>query len=163
MNVWLNRLIKGAFLFFITFLLLQQYDDHFMVPFKDRVGETLPLLEKIDWLDNQVGREGLPILYIRWEIWCPACLSSIEKNNEIAKNFKEKLEVIGLTMQWDDAVQDFGRRVIQYPVGHDGEEIISRFFEIQAIPFYALIDKDRKVLFQGNSIDSATVKELLER
>lgn len=159
--IWFRRITNFLLLFIVTVLVLQKCQEHTLTPYKERLAESLPPLTKTNWLDAKAARQDLPILYIRWEIWCPACLGSIEKNNEIASTFEKKLEVIGLIQQWDDGVQDFARKTIKYPVGQDLGQVLDRFFEIQAIPFYTLIDKDRKVLYQGNSIEPSVIDKLL--
>gem|GEM_PF-1774315 len=161
MKTWIQRFIFFILIFLCSILLLQEYQNYFAQRFKDRLGEQFPKLQEVVWLDQKAPQKELPTLYIRWEVWCPACLQSIEKNNELAKTYQDRINILGLTTQWDDGVKDLSRRLIQYPVGHDVKQVLDHFFEVQAIPFYALVDGQNKIIYQGNSIEESILKKLL--
>jgi thiol-disulfide isomerase/thioredoxin len=161
LKAWIQRLILFTLLGLAAFLVIEEYQAGFAKQYKERIGEILPQITDISWLGGLEPESEISTLYIRWEIWCPACLQSIEKNNEISQKYANNLRVIGLTTQWDDAVKDFSAKTIQYPVGFDSKGLLDKIFEIRAIPFYVLVNENRKILYQGNSIDEEVIKALL--
>jgi thiol-disulfide isomerase/thioredoxin len=146
--------ILGVLLYALFFFVNQNRTP----PFKNRVGEFLKEPLEITWLNEKTQNKSLPTLLIRWEPWCPSCIRSIPQNNELYEKYKGQLNIAGLTMQWDDGTRELSRNLISYPVGQEQSGILDQYFEVQAIPFYVLLNAKKQVLYQGNKISEATLK-----
>jgi alkyl hydroperoxide reductase subunit AhpC len=81
--------------------------------------------------------------------------------------FKDKgLLVLGVALESRETkrdVSDYSKKNIQFPVVWDAQNTKAASYQVRGIPAAFLLDKDNKVVWQGNprSLTSAKVKELL--
>ncbi len=92
-----------------------------------------------------------PVLIVFWATWCEACREEIPALNQLAKQYSEKLEVVGVNVQEEAAqVKNFlSEHPLNYRVVLDEDGAISNRFEVSAIPSVVLLAKGGEILYYG--------------
>ncbi len=102
-----------------------------------------------------------------WASWCEACKVEIPSINALRSSMKEQgLEVISINV--DETPEKLlpkllPRLKIDYPVYVDEGGGLVELFDIRAIPFSMVLDRDRKVLFIENGERDWNSRESRER
>jgi thiol-disulfide isomerase/thioredoxin len=84
-----------------------------------------------------------------WATWCPPCREEIPEMIELSKRYKDKLQIIGVSM--DDApardVAEFARQVgINYPVVMGSGAIEAEYGGVPALPTSFIISPEGRVV-----------------
>lgn len=112
---------------------------------------------------------GSVVVVEYWATWCPPCLISVPKLDALQRQRAgDGLVILGLTRvdrrQSADQVEAFVREKISYPVGLFTGEANYERYEVEGIPYAAVVDREGKVAWTGNPLDpdfEATVVEKL--
>lgn len=92
---------------------------------------------------------GKVVLLNFWATWCPPCREEIPILVELAKKYKDSLQIVGISV--DDGspndVQDFAKAFhVNYPVVMWSHELIAEYGGVPALPTTFLINKDGRVV-----------------
>lgn len=134
------------------------------------VGSMAPDFARINSSENLVKLSELSnksyVLLDFWASWCGPCLKEIPKMKDIYNKYKDKgLVIVGVSLDnekdsWLKAIDkhklDVWTQVLSMEENKDERlfaEDISELYNIgDYIPFYVLIDKDRKIIAKWSSI-----------
>lgn len=96
--------------------------------------------------------KGKIVIVDFWATWCAPCRKGIPDLIEIQKEYKDKVVVIGISLDQQNTIKDLAPFIkqygINYPVVLGTEQVVKDFGNIQAIPTSFVIDK------AGNIIDT---------
>ncbi len=104
-------------------------------------------------LDGQVvstaSWRGKVVLLNFWATWCPPCRDEIPEMVELSKRFREKLEIVGISM--DDSppeeVRQFAQEMkIDYPVVMGSSTLSREYGGIPALPTSFLVNTDGRIV-----------------
>jgi len=88
---------------------------------------------------------GKVILLNFFATWCPPCRKEMPDFNEIAREYKQKVEIIGVNVGREGLpkVKSFAERNnLTFSIIADGSEIAGLYGPINAIPVTIIIDKE---------------------
>jgi thiol-disulfide isomerase/thioredoxin len=104
-------------------------------------------------LDGQVvstaSWRGKVVLLNFWATWCPPCRDEIPEMIELSKRFRDKLEIVGISM--DDSppeeVRQFAQEMkIDYPVVMGSSTLSREYGGIPALPTSFLVNTDGRIV-----------------
>jgi cytochrome c biogenesis protein CcmG, thiol:disulfide interchange protein DsbE len=116
---------------------------------KSVLNQKAPELVVEKWLTPEPKREGKFVLVDFWATWCGPCRKAIPELNAIQKKFGEKLVVIGLSDEKEDAVKAMKEPVMDYAVAIDTQGRTKKALEVKGIPHVILIDPQGVVRWEG--------------
>jgi len=94
--------------------------------------------------------QGKVIIVDFWATWCPPCRKGIPDLIELQKEYKDKLAVIGISLDRENTkagVPDFVNTMgINYPVVYFNDKVINDYGGINAIPTTFIIDKNGNII-----------------
>ena len=114
--------------------------------------ETAPPLQAQDLLGKPVNKDnwaGKVVLVNFWATWCPPCREEIPELLELKKNYKDRLEIVGISEDDDPAenVLKFARQKgMTYPIVMATPELIESYGGVPALPTSFLIDTQGRVV-----------------
>jgi thiol-disulfide isomerase/thioredoxin len=93
--------------------------------------------------------QGKVVLVNFWATWCPPCREEIPELIELSKRYKDKLQIIGVSM--DDApaseVREFAKQIgITYPVVMGSGAIEAEYGGVPALPTSFVISPEGRVV-----------------
>jgi cytochrome c biogenesis protein CcmG/thiol:disulfide interchange protein DsbE len=103
--------------------------------------------KKISLADYQ----GKIVIIDFWATWCPPCRRGIPDLIEIQKEYKNKVAVIGISLDTDtkkDVVPFMKNMGINYPVVYANAQVVQDYGNIEAIPTSFVINKEGKIVNQ---------------
>lgn len=96
--------------------------------------------------------KGKIVIVDFWATWCPPCRKGIPDLVELQKEYKDKLVVIGISLDQQNTIKDLAPFIknygINYPVVLGTQQVVSDYGNIQAIPTSFVIDQS------GNIVDT---------
>ncbi len=134
--------------------------------FLNRQGPEL-FVEK--WLTPTPDCRGKFILYDFWATWSPACQAEIPELNGFQKEFSDKLVIIGISDENEDAVRRVADPIIEYAVAIDTQGRTKKAVGISGIPHLMLIDPGGIVrwegfpFLQGHEFSNKTLADILNQ
>lgn len=136
---------------------------------KSVLNQKAPALKVTEWLSSKPEIKGKFILIDFWATWCGPCRKAIPELNEIHKQFKDDLVVIGISQESAEKVKAMKEPKIDYFYGIDPQNTMSKELDIQGIPHVILIDPKGIVrwegypLLQGHELTPEVVKALIQK
>src|ERR1700685_183259 len=85
-----------------------------------------------------------------WATWCPPCREEIPELVELQSRYKDRLQVVGISM--DDPedvarVKRFSEREgVNYPIVMASREIVSEYGGVPAVPTFFVVNTDGKIV-----------------
>jgi thiol-disulfide isomerase/thioredoxin len=113
------------------------------------LNKPAPAIQTEKWLWGQPDTSGKFVLVDFWATWCGPCRKAIPELNVFSHQFKDKLVVIGLSDETEQAVQRMTQPKIDYYVAVDTQARSSRDVGVTGIPHALLIDPKGIVRFEG--------------
>jgi thiol-disulfide isomerase/thioredoxin len=113
--------------------------------------ELAPPLQAQDLLGKSVNKEswaGKVVLVNFWATWCPPCREEIPELLELKKEYKDRLEIVGISEDDDppESVLKFARQKgMTYPIVMATPELIDSY-GVLALPTSFLIDVQGRVV-----------------
>lgn len=100
---------------------------------------------------------GQPTVLWFWAPWCPTCRGQIEGVSNVAEEFGDRVDVVGVGGLDDGgAIADFADQVSPaVTMLSDAEGAVWRHFAITAQSVYVVLDADGEVLAEGYLEDAA--------
>jgi len=92
---------------------------------------------------------GKVVIIDFWATWCPPCRKGIPDLIQLKKDFKDKLVIIGVSVDSDtkkDVVPFIKKMGINYHVAYADNNITQAYGGVQAIPTSFVIDKDGNIV-----------------
>ncbi len=105
------------------------------------------LVEK--WLTPEPDCRGKFVLIDFWATWCPPCRAAIPELNDYYEKFGDKLVVIGLSDETEDAVRKLVNPRIEYSIAIDTQARMKKAVGVTGIPHALLIDQQGIVRWEG--------------
>ncbi len=90
-----------------------------------------------------------------WATWCPPCRTEIPHIEKFYAENKDKVAVIGIDVgESKRKVENFVRKMkISYPIVLDSDGRVGKLYNLVGVPTIIAIDKERKILYYGHSIE----------
>jgi thiol-disulfide isomerase/thioredoxin len=114
--------------------------------------EMAPPLQATDLLGKPVTKDnwaGKVVLVNFWATWCPPCREEIPELLELKREFKDRLEIVGISEDDDPPVEvlKFARKQgMTYPIVMATGELIDAYGGVPALPTSFLIDTQGRVV-----------------
>jgi thiol-disulfide isomerase/thioredoxin len=114
--------------------------------------ELAPPLQALDLLGRPVTKEDWPgkvVLVNFWATWCPPCREEIPELLKLKKEYKDRLEIVGISEDDDppESVLKFARQQgMTYPIVMATPELIDSYGGVPALPTSFLIDTQGRVV-----------------
>jgi cytochrome c biogenesis protein CcmG/thiol:disulfide interchange protein DsbE len=114
--------------------------------------ETAPPLQEKDIYGKPVNKDnwsGKVVLINFWATWCPPCREEIPELLALKKEYKDRLEIVGISEDEDppESVAKFARQKgMMYPIVMATPELIESYGGVPALPTSFLIDTQGRVV-----------------
>ena len=121
-------------------------------------GEDLLDLTLVD-IDGKKVRldqlaEDKPLLLYFWATWCKPCRKTQPNVAALAKEYKDRVKVVGINVGGLDSPKDIKKYVsrhrITYTMLIDHNDEAVKAYSVSAIPVIILVDETGKILFRDN-------------
>ena len=119
---------------------------------KSYLNRQAPALKVDKWLTDVPDTEGKFVLIDFWGPSCAPCRQSIPDLNKFSKQFKDKLVVIGVSLNKEKHVRAMKEPVIEYYSAIDTSKTYISKFEIKGYPHAILLDTRGMVRWEGNPV-----------
>lgn len=136
---------------------------------KSVLNEKAPALTVTEWISEKPDTEGKFVLIDFWATWCGPCRKAIPELNEIQKQFKDDLIVIGISDETAEKVKAMKEPVINYYSGIDPRATMKKALEVEGIPHVILIDPKGIVrwegfpLLKGHELTPGVIENLIKK
>ena len=108
-------------------------------------------------------KDKQPVLLFFWSTWCPFCQAEIKKVSARA----QELAGVGVEVLAIDIGEPKGR-VMRFMISHkinltvllDEDSSVSNSYDVLGVPTFYLVDKQGKIIFEGNNFPE-NYKELI--
>jgi thiol-disulfide isomerase/thioredoxin len=113
------------------------------------LGQKAPefLVEK--WLTAEPDTKGKFVLIDFWATWCGPCRKAIPELNKFQKQFADKLVVIGISDEKEEAVRKMTSPAIEYATAIDTQARMKNELKVEGIPHVIVIDPQGIVRWEG--------------
>ncbi len=114
--------------------------------------EPAPVLQATDLQGNPVNKNNWPgkvVLINFWATWCPPCREEIPELLELKKEYKDRLEIVGISEDDDppESVLKVARQKgMTYPIVMATPQLIASYGGVPALPTSFLIDTQGRVV-----------------
>ena len=120
----------------------------------ERVAPDFELMTTDGKLLKLSDYRGKIVIIDFWATWCPPCRKGIPDLVELKNEFKDDLEIIGISVDkitrgTQDQIVPFMKKMgINYPIVHGTMEVADSFGGIRSIPTTFVIDKKGNIVSQ---------------
>ncbi len=116
---------------------------------KSVIDHKAPELVVEKWLTKEPDTKGKFVLIDFWATWCGPCRKAIPELNAFQKKFADKLVVIGISDEPEDAVNKLKEPKMEYTSAIDTQARMKKTLEVSGIPHCILIDPEGIVRWEG--------------
>ena len=116
---------------------------------KSFLGKKAPDFVVEKWLTAEPDRKGKFVLIDFWATWCGPCRRAIPELNEFHRKFADKLVVIGVSDEKEEAVRKMSDPKIEYASAIDTQGRMKKALEVKGIPHVILVDPQGIVRWEG--------------
>ncbi len=117
------------------------------------VNQRAPDLDVKHWWGDRPKTSGSLVLLDFWATWCDPCVAEMPLVHDLYSEYKQRgLMVIGVhagRVKKEEISEFLKEHPSPYPVCWDDEGVLSKYFQIDGIPHYVLIDRDGIVRWGG--------------
>jgi thiol-disulfide isomerase/thioredoxin len=132
---------------------------------RDLRGKRGPSLDKVQFLTAAPELENRVVMVEFWATWCPPCLAGIPHLNDLQREFKDSLTIIGLSRESEADVRALsGAPKMEYAIALDTTTEVHRAVSINPIPYAIVMSPDGIVRWQGHpaSLNAATMQQIVD-
>ena len=114
--------------------------------------EAVPPIQGLDLLGKPVNKDdwaGKVVLINFWATWCPPCREEIPELLQLKKEYKDRLEIVGISEDDDPpaSVLKFARQKgMTYPIVMATPELVDAYGGVPALPTSFLVDTQGRVV-----------------
>ena len=111
------------------------------------VGDNAPTFSLLDLDGNTISLgdllKGKEVILSFWASWCPECRQQMPILNGFAKEYRDKIEIIGINIQEPkNVVASFVKNIgVGYKILLDSKGQVSRLYGVIGVPTNILINK----------------------
>lgn len=120
------------------------------------------------WLTSEPDRRNKYVLIEFWATWCGPCRRSIPVLNEIHRQFGDRLVVVGISDEQEEAVRAFKEPAIEYSVAVDTQARMKTALGVEGIPHVIVLEREGHVVWEGfplltgHELTVETIQRILE-
>jgi thiol-disulfide isomerase/thioredoxin len=114
--------------------------------------EMAPPIQALDLLGKPVSKDnwgGKVVIVNFWATWCPPCREEIPELLELKKEYKDRLEIVGISEDDDppaSVLKFVQQKGMTYPIVMATPELIDSYGGVPALPTSFLIDTQGRVV-----------------
>lgn len=131
------------------------------------VGDTVPSF-KARTIDGNKSLaledyRGKVVLLDFWASWCPPCLKSLPKYNDLRREIgTSQFEVVAVNVDenTEDAKKFLQKHPVSYPIAKDPKGVLPGVFGVKAMPTSYLIDKNGVVKYVHAAFKEGDIEKL---
>jgi len=135
----------------------------------DLRGRTAPTFVVDRWISPEPDARGKIAIIDFWATWCGPCIQAIPHMNEIAEQFRGKVECVGISDESKSAFEtgiekkNLKGSDFRYALALDPKGRMKSAFNVRGIPFVAVMSTDWVVRWQGHpaSLTSSIVAAII--
>jgi cytochrome c biogenesis protein CcmG/thiol:disulfide interchange protein DsbE len=116
---------------------------------KSFLNQKAPNLIVEKWLTPEPDCRGKFVLIDFWATWCPPCREAIPELNTYHEKFGDKLVVIGISDETEEAVRRLVNPQIEYSIAIDTQARTKKAVGVTGIPHVLIIDPQGIVRWEG--------------
>lgn len=122
----------------------------------DVQGSTLPVALTVEtWITKQPNTNGRVVVLDFWATWCYYCKTAMPMLDELYKENKQNMVLIGISDESEQKVSDWlSANKHAYFQGVDTKRTVIDALKVQGIPHTVVISSDGIVRWQGNPHDA---------
>ncbi len=131
------------------------------------VGDTVPSFKarSIDGSNNVSMDEyrGKVVLIDFWASWCPPCLKSFPKYDDLRREIgTSDFEIVAINVDenTDDAKKFLSKHPVSFPIVKDPKGVLPGVFGVKAMPTSYLIDKNGVVKYVPAAFKEGDIEKL---
>jgi len=128
-------------------------------------GQSPPQFEVEKWITDQPATDGKFVLIDFWATWCGPCRRAIPELNAFQNEFSDRLVIIGVSDETEEAVRRMTTPSIDYAVAIDTQSRMHQALQITGIPHCILIDPSGIVRYEGmpQYLNDTILKHFLDK
>lgn len=131
------------------------------------VGDTVPSFKarSIDGATSVSVKDyrGKVVLVDFWASWCPPCLKSLPKYDELRRELGTSgFEIVAINVDenTEDAKKFLAKHPVSYPIAKDPKGVLPGVFGVKAMPTSFLIDKNGVVQYVHAAFKEGDIEKL---
>ena len=113
------------------------------------IGKKAPDLVVEKWLGVKPETTDKFLLIDFWATWCGPCRRAIPELNEIHRRLGERVTVIGISDETEEAVKKMKEPKIDYSIAIDPKARMKNKLRVKGIPHVILVDPSGVVRWEG--------------
>ncbi len=132
------------------------------------IGKQAPELLVDGWVSEkpELG-QGKFLLIDFWASWCAPCKKSIPDLNEYQEKYREKLDIVGVSLESKSKAKNMDDPELMYYSAYDSRKRMKKALGLKGIPYVLIINPEGIVVWEGapfqkgNKLTEEIIQKLL--